>query len=175
MSGERWVFVWTKEHKFRRSSKLTTQCSLLTTQKRLEDVDMNSRGLLSPRLFMTYIIMASAKTRIGNPHRTSASFRRHFFLLSIIPRVQEPAAIRPAGFPSSRRFFPTNVYHNVMLNLFQHLTASPEPPNRSFWWKPRGQEPSNRSFWWKSRGRKPPNKSFWWKSRRRKPPNRSFW
>ena len=79
---------------------------------------MNSRGLLSPRYFNVRILVASVKTRIGNPYRTSASSRRHFFFLSIIPRVQEPAAIRPTGFPSFRRFFPTNVYHNVMLNLF---------------------------------------------------------
>ena len=79
---------------------------------------MNSRGLSSPRYFNVRILVAPVKTRIGNPHRTSASFRRHFFVLSIIPRVQEPAAIRPSGFASFRRFFPTNVYHNVMLNLF---------------------------------------------------------
>lgn len=33
---------------------------------RLEDVKMNSRGLLSPRFFNDHIILASAKTRIGN-------------------------------------------------------------------------------------------------------------
>ena len=115
------MFVWTKEHKFRRNSLLTTHYSLLTTQKRLEDVNTNSRGLSSLRYFNVRILVASVKTRIGNSHRTSASSRRHFFFLSIIPRVQEPAAIRPTGFPSSRRFFPTNIYHNVMLNLFNFV------------------------------------------------------
>ena len=33
---------------------------------RLKDVNMNSRGLLSPRFFNDHIIKASAKTRIGN-------------------------------------------------------------------------------------------------------------
>ena len=104
---------------YRSSEK--TQCSLLTAQKRLKDVDTNSRGLSSLRYFNVRILVASVKTRIGNSHRTSASSRRHFFFLSIIPRVQEPAAIRPTGFPSSRRFFPTNIYHNVMLNLFNFV------------------------------------------------------
>ena len=142
----------TKEQKFRSNSRLTTHyslltshCSKLTTQKRLEDVDMNSRGLLSPRLFMTYIIMASAKLRLSESRAMLAwampsvsnldevkdanrqpsphvrVFQTPFFFLSIIPRVQEPAAIRPTGFPSSRRFFPTNIYHNVMLNLFNFV------------------------------------------------------
>ena len=31
-------------------------------------------------------------------------FQTHFFAMSIFPRVQEPAAIRLLGFPSSRRF-----------------------------------------------------------------------
>ena len=33
--------------------KLNAHNSLLTTQERLKDVDMNSRGLSSPRFFMT--------------------------------------------------------------------------------------------------------------------------
>ena len=84
-----------------------THYSLLTTQKRLEDVDTNSRGLLSLRYFNVRILVASVKTRIGNPHRTSASSRRHFFFLSIISRVQKPAAIRPTGFPSLQTLFIT--------------------------------------------------------------------
>ena len=72
---------------------------------RLEDVDMNSRGLSSPRYYNVRILVASVKTRIGNSHRTSASSRRHFFFLSIFPRVQEPAAIRPSGFASLQTLF----------------------------------------------------------------------
>ena len=45
--------------------KLNAQCSLLTTQKRLEDVDMNSRGLSSPRYFNVRILVASVKLRLS--------------------------------------------------------------------------------------------------------------
>ena len=48
MSGE---FFLTKEHKFRRGSKLTTHRSMLIAQRRLEDakpVRANSRGFSNP-------------------------------------------------------------------------------------------------------------------------------
>ena len=57
-------FFETKEHKIIKVSQLITRNSLV--KSRLEDVNMNSRGLLSPRFFNDHIIMASAKTRIGN-------------------------------------------------------------------------------------------------------------
>ena len=57
------VFCYIEEQNFRRNSLLTTHCSPLTTQKRLEDVDMNSRGLLSPRFSFGHVIKASVKTR----------------------------------------------------------------------------------------------------------------
>ena len=44
-------FFLTKEHKFRRGSKLTTHYSMLIAQRRLEDakpVRANSRGFLNP-------------------------------------------------------------------------------------------------------------------------------
>ena len=44
---------------------LTTQCSLLTAQKRLEDGDMNSRGLSSPRYFNVRILVTSVKLRLS--------------------------------------------------------------------------------------------------------------
>ena len=75
---------------------------------RLEDVNMNNRGLLSPRTLTsaqywrlqrresaTWIhqtIFVQFKDR-----RCSASLQTPFFALSIFPRVQEPAAIRPCG------------------------------------------------------------------------------
>ena len=57
-------FSETKEQKIMKGSQLITRNSLL--KGRLEDVNMNSRGLLSPRFFNDNIIKASAKTRIGN-------------------------------------------------------------------------------------------------------------
>ena len=48
------------------------------SEKRLKDVNLNSRGLLSPRYLMSAQEMASAKTRIGGEGCRSASFRRHF-------------------------------------------------------------------------------------------------
>ena len=53
-------FFWdkrTKDHE-----RLTTHNSQLIAQKRLKDETLNSRGLLSPRFFNDYIILASAKT-----------------------------------------------------------------------------------------------------------------
>ena len=47
------------------SSLLNAHCSLLTTQKRLEDGNMNSRGLLSPRYFNVRILVASVKLRLS--------------------------------------------------------------------------------------------------------------
>ena len=37
---------------------------LTINEKRLKDVNMNSRGLLSPRFFYDCTIMASVKTRV---------------------------------------------------------------------------------------------------------------
>ena len=54
----------TKEQKIIKGSQLITRNSRL--KSRLEDGKLNSRGLLSPRLFNDNIIKASAKTRIGN-------------------------------------------------------------------------------------------------------------
>ena len=73
-------------------------------RKRLKDVNLNSRGLLSPRYLMSAQEMASAKTRIGGEGCRSASFRRTFFYTSFISTGSEPAAICPSGFPSSGRF-----------------------------------------------------------------------
>ena len=84
---------------------------------------MNSRGLSSPRFF-DYTIRASGRRGTATLTARPRLCRRHFFVLPIIPRVQEPAAIRPLGFASFRRLSAINVYHYVMLNLFQHLTAS---------------------------------------------------
>ena len=46
-------------------NKLKAHYSLLTTQKRLKDVDMNSRGLSSPRYFNVRILVASVKLRLS--------------------------------------------------------------------------------------------------------------
>ena len=111
-------FSETKEQKIIKGSQLITRNSLL--KSRLEDGNMNSRGLLSPRFSNDHIIKASAKTRIGNVGLfsdilssvnvqrwknccRSASSRRHFSFSSLFPRVQEPAAIRPSGFASSQK------------------------------------------------------------------------
>ena len=75
---------------------------------RLEDVNMNSRGLLCLRpltsaqywrlqrresaTWIHQTIFVQFKDR-----RCSASLQTPFFALSIFPRVQEPAAIRPCG------------------------------------------------------------------------------
>jgi len=51
-------------------------------EKRLEDGNMNSRGLLSLRYKNACTKKASAKTRTGGEGCRSASFRRQFVLLS---------------------------------------------------------------------------------------------
>ena len=66
---------------------------------------MNSRGLSSLRYYCVFILMASVKTRIGNPHCTFASLQTPYLYLVIIPRVWKPAAIRPSGLASSRRLW----------------------------------------------------------------------
>ena len=75
---------------------------------RLEDVNMNSRGLLCPR-FLTSAQYWRLQRRESatwihqtifvqfKDRRCSASLQTPFFALSIFPRVQEPAAIRPCG------------------------------------------------------------------------------
>ena len=45
-------------------------------RKRLEDVNMNSRGLLNPRFPHVRTILASVKTRIGVPLKNERSFLR---------------------------------------------------------------------------------------------------
>ena len=46
-------------------SLLNAHYSMLTTQKRLEDVDTNSRGLSSLRFFNVRILVASVKLRLS--------------------------------------------------------------------------------------------------------------
>ena len=73
-------------------------------RNRLEDGKMNSRGFSNPWDKDIYIHLPSAKTGIGGKGCRSASLQTHFPSLQLFPRVQEPAAIRPSGFPSFRRF-----------------------------------------------------------------------
>ena len=122
MSDELWVIVLTKEQKFRRSSMLTTHCSLL---KNVWKTWIRIAGGFQALGFLWLHNKGVCKDaeRQPSPHvRVFAD--AIFFVLPIIPRVQEPAAIRPSGFASFRRLSAINVYHYVMLNLFQHLTAS---------------------------------------------------
>ena len=77
---------------------------------KVKDGKMNSRGFSNPWDKDIYIHLPSAKTGIGGKGCRSASLQTHFPSLHLFPRVQEPAAIRPSGFPSFRRFSLKNVW-----------------------------------------------------------------
>ena len=70
----------------------------MLNKKRLKDVDMNSRGLSSPRFF-DYTIRASVKTRNGNPHRTSASLQTPFLCLANYSTGSRTRGYSPFGLP----------------------------------------------------------------------------
>ena len=72
-------------------------------RKRLEDGKLNSRGLLSLRFYIVRILRASGR-RESATLATGSRLPDAIILSPYSPRVQEPAAIRPSGFPSSRRF-----------------------------------------------------------------------
>ena len=74
-------------------------------RKRLKDVNLNSRGLLSPRYLMSAQEMASAKTRIGGEGCRSASFRRTFFYTSFISAGSRTRGYLPFGLPVLRTLF----------------------------------------------------------------------
>ena len=85
-------------------TKLAWVMPSVSNLDKVKDGKMNSRGFSNPWDKDIYIHLPSAKTGIGGTGCRSASLQTHFPSLQLFPRVQEPAAIRPSGFPSFRRF-----------------------------------------------------------------------
>ena len=73
-------------------------------EKRLEDVDLNSRGLLSLRFYDVRIIKASGRRESAVRVAVPRLCRRHFFFLSLFHGFDNPRLFALAGFASFRRF-----------------------------------------------------------------------
>ena len=100
-------------------------------KKRLKNGEINSRGLSSLRFYYVHTMMASVKTRNGNCYNRFASLQTPYSFLYLLPRVQEPAAIRPSGIASSRRTFAQNSPLTTHCSKLTAHCSTLNSPNRA--------------------------------------------